>query len=129
MMDQEHRGAQLPHKPQKEPRPRTVSEEKNTEEPNGPNGEAGCSSGPLTHFHSDNEEQLEEQPEEQRGDWPLHWDHRTSPRVRPGPGSSEAGGKEKTFRCSECGKRFRFNSALKKHVLVHTGEKPHKCSE
>ncbi len=36
---------------------------------------------------------------------------------------------EKLFMCpvEGCGKKFLDNSKLRRHLLVHTGERPHKC--
>ena len=36
---------------------------------------------------------------------------------------------DKLFQCphKDCGKRFLDNAKLKRHMLVHTGEKPYKC--
>ncbi|XP_069167966.1 gastrula zinc finger protein XlCGF8.2DB-like [Procambarus clarkii] len=36
---------------------------------------------------------------------------------------------EKTHNCPECGKRFSQLGHMKTHMLVHSGEKPHKCPE
>jgi len=35
--------------------------------------------------------------------------------------------KDKTFECNLCNKRFGWSTDLKRHLLIHTGERPFKC--
>ncbi|NXN00209.1 ZN586 protein, partial [Sylvia borin] len=36
---------------------------------------------------------------------------------------------ERPFRCPDCGKRFKENSALIRHWHIHTGERPYECPQ
>ncbi|NWV76255.1 ZN879 protein, partial [Dasyornis broadbenti] len=38
-------------------------------------------------------------------------------------------GEKKPFKCSECGRAFRWSSSLRTHHRVHTGEQPYECGE
>ncbi|EDL89070.1 zinc finger protein 386 (Kruppel-like), isoform CRA_a [Rattus norvegicus] len=34
---------------------------------------------------------------------------------------------QKSYKCNECGKAFKYCSSYRKHRIIHTGEKPFKC--
>ncbi|KAK7930365.1 hypothetical protein WMY93_006760 [Mugilogobius chulae] len=72
--------------------------------------EAGCSSDPLTQFHSDSEEHTDSSEEA-----PLT-PKRSYAMIPPDVELKD----HRPYSCSECGKSFKWKSRLQQHMLTHT---------
>ncbi|KAK7930344.1 hypothetical protein WMY93_006739 [Mugilogobius chulae] len=81
--------------------------------------EAGCSSDPLTQFHSDSEEHTDSSEEA-----PLT-PKRSYAMIPPDAELQD----HRPYSCSECDKSFKTKSHLQQHMFSHTDERPHKCPE
>ncbi|XP_061534031.1 interleukin-17 receptor A isoform X5 [Phycodurus eques] len=43
-------------------------------------------------------------------------------------GNTDSQGHSKKFQCGDCGKMYTSRASLKRHMMSHTGERPHSCS-
>ncbi|XP_072318453.1 uncharacterized protein [Eucyclogobius newberryi] len=102
--------------------------EENREETNVT--EAGCSSDPLTQFHSDSEEHTDSSEDtEHSEDYSQQQAHskRSYAMVPPDHTPYSCSG-QRPYCCSECGRSFRWKSHLWEHKFLHLGKSPYKCS-
>ena len=55
-------------------------------------------------------------------------DHGLPDEQKPTEEKATNQGMSKSLRCETCDKHFSFRQSLKKHKLIHSGEKPHQCN-
>ncbi|KAK7930359.1 hypothetical protein WMY93_006754 [Mugilogobius chulae] len=88
--------------------------------------EAGCSSDPLTQFHSDSEEHTdssEEAPLTPKRSYAMIPPDAELQDHRPYSCSDP----QRPYSCSDCGKSFKKKQVLNQHMWLHAGVKPQKC--
>ncbi|XP_044043425.1 zinc finger protein 664-like isoform X3 [Siniperca chuatsi] len=118
-------------KPQSSQLHQTLSEQMKTEatreDCGGP--EPARNSDPDSRLQPDTHNKTSDSSKPETDD-SCDWEETREPQsgLNPLQNKSRCNNGEKSFSCSECGRRFSQNSSLNRHKRTHTGEKPFSCS-